>query len=108
MWRASSGRVCVCVCVYSRLGKQNQPWPERLHPTLWGSATGVQTSRRIPTWDANLKLAALAEPALDDAAFARGQRDLQPHEQLEVGLLLEQVAPDHGVIVGHLSARRRR
>lgn len=97
------GELWECVCI--KLGKQNDPCPERLHPTLWGSTTGVQTSWGIPTWNANLKLPTLAEPPLDDAAFTRRQRDLQPHKQLEVGLLLEQVASDHGAIVGHLSVR---
>lgn len=101
MWRASSGSVCVCVCVYQ--SKQ----AERPHPTLWALPSGVPTSAGILTWNADLKLATLAEPPLDDAAFPRRQRDLQPHKQLEVGLLLEQVASDHGAIVGHLSGREQ-
>lgn len=103
VWRASTGSVGVCVCVCIKLGKQNDPWPKRLRPTLGGWTTSVQPSWGILTWNANLKLPTLAEPPLDEAAFARRQRDLQAHKQLEVGLLLEQVASDHGAIVGHLS-----
>lgn len=79
---------------------------ERLHPTLWASTTGVQPSRQILTWNANLELPTLPEPPLDNAAFARRQRDLQPHKQLEVGLLLKQVAADHRVLISHLRGER--
>lgn len=79
----------------------------RLHPALWALTTGVQQSGRFLTWNANLELPTLPEPPLDNAALARRQRDLQPHKQLEVGLLLEQVAAYHRVIVSHLRSGER-
>lgn len=59
------------------------------------------------TWHTDLKLPTLSKPTLDDATLACWQRDLQPHKQLEVGLLLEQVAPNHSVIVSHLRGTDR-
>lgn len=53
----------------------------------------------------NFEFAALAEAALDDPGLSRGQRDLQPHKQLEVRLLLEQVAANNSVIVRHLNTQ---
>lgn len=53
----------------------------------------------------NLELPTLSEPALDNASLACRQRDLQPHKELEVGLLLEQAAANHSIIIRHLSTK---
>lgn len=53
----------------------------------------------------NLELPALSEPTLDNASLACRQCDLQPHKELKVGLLLEQAAANHSIIVSHLSTR---
>lgn len=59
----------------------------------------------ILTLNPNLELPALPEPALNNASLACRQRDLQPHKELEVGLLLEQVAANHSIIISHLRTR---
>lgn len=59
----------------------------------------------ILTLHTNLELPTLSKPTLDKTGLACRQGDLQPHKQLEVGLLLEQAASDHRVIVSRLSTR---
>lgn len=55
------------------------------------------------TWDVDLELAALAEGTVDDAQFSSGQVHLEPHEELDVGLLFKQGAADHTVVIHRLS-----
>lgn len=56
----------------------------------------------ILTRDVNLELATLAEGAVNDPQLPSGQVHLEPHEELDVGLLFEQGAADHVVVVYHL------
>lgn len=56
----------------------------------------------------DLELPALAKPTLHNASLACRQYDLQPQKELEVGLLLEQVAANHRIIVSHLSRKEQR
>lgn len=93
----------------------NQPSLNRISG-LSAGATEVIVSERddnsslqvILTLYPNLELPTLSKPTLDNASLACRQFDLQPHKELEVGLLLEQVAANHSIIVSHLSTRKRR
>ncbi len=59
----------------------------------WDSLKHVGKNDR-PTHDADFDFSALAEGALDDAAFSGRQRHLQIDKQLDVGLLFEQIPTD--------------
>lgn len=54
------------------------------------------------TWDVDLELPALAEGAVDDPQLPGGQVHLEPREELDVGLLFEEGAADHVVVVHYL------
>ena len=90
--------------------------PLYIYVRYWSSKTKLladhlfkKTKKKalILTLYPDLELAALSEPAFDNAGLARRQHNLQPHKELEVRLLLEQVATDHSVIISHLSTRER-
>lgn len=72
-----------------------------------GNTTTHTSLQVILTLHPDLELAALSEPTLDNASLPCRQSDLQPNKELEVGLLLEQVAANHSIIVSHLSTRQR-
>ena len=50
----------------------------------------------------DLKLPTLAEGAVNDPQLPSGQLYLEPHKELDVGLLFEQGAADHIVVVYYL------
>lgn len=70
--------------------------------------TEVPISQVILTLHPNFKLPALSETPLDNAGLSCRQLDLQPHKQLQVGLLFEQVAANHSIVVSHLRIREQR
>ena len=69
-------------------------------PSLHGSRE--QKEMTTLTRDVDLELATLAEGAGNDPQLPSGQVHLEPHEELDVGLLFEQGAADHTVVVHHL------
>ena len=73
-------------------------WGQRLA----GDSSREQEETAALTRDVDLELAALSEGAVDDPQLAGGQLHPEPHEQLDVGFLLEQRAANHVVVVQHL------
>ena len=68
-----------------------------------GRVTAPASGRKPPlTRDVDLEFAALSKGAVDDAQLASRQVHPESHEQLDVGLLLEQGAADHAVVIQHL------
>lgn len=68
-----------------------------------GRVTAPASGRKPPlTRDVDLEFAALSKGAVDDAQLAGRQVHPESHEQLDVGLLLEQGAADHAVVIQHL------
>lgn len=59
------------------------------------------------TRNVDLELATLAEGTVDNALLPRGQLHLKPHKELDVGLLFEQGASNHTVVIHYLSPHRR-
>lgn len=69
-------------------------------PSLLGSHKGEEMTTL--TRNVDLELAALTKGTVDDPQLPSGQVHLEPHEELDVGLLFEQGTADHTVVVHHL------
>ena len=70
-----------------------------------GNATTTKIQSRVElccvslTWYSHFELATLTEASFDDAHLAGGQVNLEADKHLDVGLLLEERAADHRLLV---------